>query len=153
MLKQFLQKKYNCQARVRSPKSKPKGLGLRLKTYGPPYMYRASREVCDKVWSANLVWSRTADWQPGGWTWRKLSMRINHKHFVYIISLPELAWKKYKQIGLWFILVDGFRNWAHHFKPTSNLTSDMCSVFTHTYMWFFSFLLYSINNLFVELGI
>ena len=21
-------------------------------------------------------------------------MRINHKHFVYIISLPELAWKK-----------------------------------------------------------
>ena len=31
---------------------------------------------------------------------RKLSMRINHKHFVYIISLPELAWKKCKQTGL-----------------------------------------------------
>ena len=41
--------------------------------------------------------------------WRKLSMRMNHKLFVYIISLPELAWKKCKQTGLWFILVDDFR--------------------------------------------
>ena len=30
-------------------------------------------------------------------------MRINHKHFVYIISLPELAWKKCKQTGLLLI--------------------------------------------------
>ena len=41
-------------------------------------------------------------------TW-KFSMRINHKHFFYIISLPELAWKKCKQTGLWIILVDTFR--------------------------------------------
>ena len=27
-------------------------------------------------------------------TLSRKSMRINHKHFVYIISLPELAWKK-----------------------------------------------------------
>ena len=33
-------------------------------------------------------------------------MRINHKHFVYINSLPELAWCK--QTGLWFILVVNF---------------------------------------------
>ena len=39
---------------------------------------------------------------------RKLSMRIDHKHFVYTISLPELAWKKCKQTGLWFILVVNF---------------------------------------------
>ena len=45
--------------------------------------------------------------------WRKLLMRINHNHFVYIISLPELAWKKCKQTGLWFILVDTF--WLYWF--------------------------------------
>ena len=38
-----------------------------------------------------------------------IKMGISHKHFVYIISLPELAWKKCKQTGLWFILVDDFR--------------------------------------------
>ena len=30
----------------------------------------------------------------------KSSMRINQKHFVYTISLPELAWKNCKQTGL-----------------------------------------------------
>ena len=39
---------------------------------------------------------------------QKLTLSISHKHFVYIISLPELAWKKCKRTGLWFILVDNF---------------------------------------------
>ena len=39
-----------------------------------------------------------------------IKMGISHKHFVYIISLPEVAWKKCKQKGLWFILVDIFRS-------------------------------------------
>ena len=42
-----------------------------------------------------------------GWS-GKLSMRINHKHFVDTNSLPDLAWKKCKQTGLWFILVVNF---------------------------------------------
>ena len=29
-----------------------------------------------------------------------VSMRINHKHFVYTISMPELAWKRCEQTGL-----------------------------------------------------
>ena len=57
------------------------------------------------IWSFGIVYTHCCT--------RKLSMRINHKHFVYIISLPELAWKKCKQTGLWFILVDTF--WLYWF--------------------------------------
>ena len=53
---------------------------------------KAEKEVAKPT--ADVVLSLTI---PGD---RKFSMRINHKHFVYTISLPELAWKKCKQTGL-----------------------------------------------------
>ena len=56
---------------------------------------------------------------------RKLSMRINHKHFVYIISLPELAWKNKQACDSSLLMIfgpaEGSLNLSFHFVSKGHI--------------------------------